>query len=90
MLGEHWEWAVGLLVTLGLAVIGAFRNLAAKMSDGDAKLHKRIDDVKDNYVRRADLDDRLEPLNTQVRELRGELKDYNERVIDALADLRQR
>lgn len=57
------KWLIGLIVTVGAAlvasVIAAFRSLAARLTRNNAILHSRIDDVKDNYVRRVDLDGHL-------------------------------
>lgn len=55
---DSMKWLIGLSVTiLGLlvtAMITAFNNLSKKQSAGDAALHKRVDEVQRDYVRRDD------------------------------------
>lgn len=90
------RWGVGLAVTVSIAAIGtiiqAFRNMSAKI----LALHKRIDAVKDDYVRRDDLDKHMaglekmfdlktDQLTEEITELRDDLREHNKRVIDALS-----
>lgn len=82
------RWAIGLAVTVVIFVISTtvatIRNFSAKI----AKVHERIDKVKDGYVRRDDLDARLDPITQQLTELRQEVRSGNDRVVTALAELK--
>ncbi|GGA23840.1 hypothetical protein [Neptunicoccus cionae] len=82
------KWVIGLGISLGVtfatALIASFRNLAGRVSNGDRDLHKRIDNVKDNYVRRDDLDGHIQRLDGNVRDLREEMRENHKQVIAAL------
>ena len=57
--GHFWQWAFGLAATVAIGLlglmIGVFTRIYQKISRGDAALHKRIDEVKDEYVRQDHL-----------------------------------
>lgn len=77
-------WLIGVLVTVGLSFLGigvaAFRNLSNKTSEGDRVLHRRIEAVKDNYVRRDDLDGHLDRIGASVSDLKSEMKEMKENI----------
>lgn len=79
------KWVIGLGVSLCVFVattlIATFRTLSAKI----AKTHERIDDVKDKYVRRDDLDGHLTRIDRTVHEIREEMRDNHKQVIAALS-----
>ena len=87
-MSEDLRWIVGLAVSIclffGAALIGAFRNLSAKMTSSTGDIHKRIDDVKERYVRRDDLDGHLNRLDRNVQEVREEMRDQHRQVMDVL------
>lgn len=82
---DDLRWAVGVAITIFVAfaglVVAAFRNMSAKIT----KTHERIDDVKDKYVRRDDLDQHLKRIDTTVKELRTEIRENHRQVIAALS-----
>lgn len=57
------------------------------ISEGDDKLHDRVNRVRDEYVRRTDLDSHLQRLDKNVDDLRADIKqsrtEMNQRL-DAL------
>jgi hypothetical protein len=61
------------IVAAGVAIIGGIivrdRYVAKSIRDGDAELHSRINKVKDDYVRRDDLDKHLERIEHKLDEL---------------------
>lgn len=42
------------------------RNLAQKIENGDAELHSRVNQTRDQYMRRDDLDAHLNPIRSQI------------------------
>lgn len=82
------RWVIGigvsLTVTLVTALIAAFRNLANRISTGNRDLHKRVDDVKDKYVRRDDLDGHILRIDQNVRELRDEMRENHRQLLEAV------
>jgi len=88
-MAEDWRWFIGIMVTLALAFAGVIRNLYAKLSRNSAELHKRIDDVKDGYVRQdhldrqiADLKDRLLDIKADGQRRHDELKGLMNRALE--------
>lgn len=80
------QWLIGTAVTVILAIAGiaiaAFRATASKIDDvageiktGDAALHERINRVRDEYVKRVDLDGHMERMEETVKELRAETRE---------------
>lgn len=107
MTGEI-QWLIGLALGLGstftVALITAFRSLSsfqksaedrlgAAIKDGDDQLHERVNRVRDEYVRRVDLDDHVRQLRDGMKEMRDEtrdgLKETNKRLDQVLAVLAQ-
>lgn len=76
--------AVSLTVTLVTAVIAAFRNLANRISTGNRDLHKRVDDVKDKYVRRDDLDGHITRIERNLQEIRDENRENHRQLLAAV------
>lgn len=83
------KWLLGLgvslCVTFATALIAAFRNLANRVSLGDRDLHQKIDQVKDRYVRRDDLDGHLDRVDRNVREIKDEIRENHRQVLEALS-----
>ena len=82
--------AVGIVAALiGLlgAAVARDRYVMRLISDQGKELHERVNRVRDEYVRRVDLDGHIGRLESNMRELRDELKanhkDMNSRL-DAL------
>lgn len=82
-MGGDLQWLIGIGVSLYTAtiavVIASFRAILGKIG----RVHERIDQVKDDYVRREDLDTRLSPITESVRDLKDEVKDGLARVTAA-------
>lgn len=82
------RWFIGIAVSVALAlvttIIAAFRNLAARISTLDRDMLKRIDDVKEKYVRRDDLDGHITRLDQGMREIREEMRENHTQVIEAI------
>lgn len=87
-MSDELKWIIGIGLTVSLtfvtALITAFRNLAGRVSTGDRDLHKRIDDVKDKYVRRDDLDGHIKRLESSVKDLRKEMRENHQQMMAAL------
>lgn len=90
------KWLIGILVTVvvpfAAALILTFRSLSAKWTTSAAALHKKIDDVKEKYVRRDDLDGHIQRLDQTVNDLRREQKELrdeqrgqHQQVLEAIA-----
>lgn len=108
VMANEIQWLIGLAVGLGstftVALIAAFRSLStsqksaedrlgAAIKDGDDQLHERVNRVRDEYVRRVDLDDHVRQLRDGMKEMRDEtregLKGTNHRLDQVLAVLAQ-
>ncbi|MCI1001069.1 MULTISPECIES: hypothetical protein [Ochrobactrum] len=102
------QWLIGTAIALstffGGALLTAFRSLSASIKDGDDRLaeslksgddqlHERVNRVRDEYVRRVDLDDHVKQLRDGMKEMRDEtregLKGTNTRLDQVLAVLAQ-
>ena len=92
--------AVGLESTFTIAMIAAFRPLStsqksaddrlrAAIKDEDDQLHERVNRVRDDYVRRVDLDDHVRQLREGMKEMRDEdrklLKESKKRIDQVLS-----
>ena len=90
------QWLIGILASAFVAFAGmlfvAFRNLSTKWTTSTAALHHKIDDVKEKYVRRDDLNHHIGRIDTIVKEVRDEQKALGEeqrrqhlKVLEAIA-----
>jgi len=97
---EELRWLIGISITVVVAMatmlVAAFRALSGKiergnetmskaMRDGDDALHERVNRVRDEYVKRIDLDGHLGRIDTTLREIREEQKDMNRQLMAALS-----
>lgn len=62
----------GTIIGIVIAIIGLYRATADKIQKGDDALHERVNRVRDEYVRRVDLDSHLQRLDQNLKELREE------------------
>lgn len=96
MMNDDIKWLIGVEVSAIVAFIGilfvVFRNLSSKLTSSTAELHKKIDDVKEKYVRRDDLDSHIQRLDLSVNDLRREQKELRDeqrtqhhQVLEAIA-----
>lgn len=82
------KWVIGIAISLTVAfataIVAAFRNLSNRISSGNRDVHKRIDDVKDDYVRRDDLNGHIDRIDKNLRELRDETRQNHQQLLEAL------
>lgn len=89
------QWLIGIGVTLSIFAFGAISTglyrvwtainaVGERMTDGDDKLHARINEVRKEYVRRDDLDGHLSRIDKKLDEIANEQKDMNRSVLRAL------
>ena len=98
---EQLQWMVGIgLSILGMLIV-AFRTLASRIdaatsaaNSGDDQLHERVNRVRDEYVKRVDLDGHMGRMETNVKELREEsregTREINRRLDQVLTTLQPR
>jgi len=83
------KWVIGIAVSLSTAftaaIIGAFRSLAGRISQSNKDLHTRVDDVKEKYVRRDDLDNHIRRIEKGIDELKKENQQNHKQVMEILA-----
>jgi len=97
VMGDDLKWIIGIsasmIVSFIIALIAAFRSLSEKINAGDTQLHERVNRVKDDYVRRIDLDGHVNQLREGMKELKDETRDSaketNKRLDQVLAVLVQ-
>lgn len=78
-MSEDLKWAFGLMLTLIFGVAGYARHISTSIKTGDDVLHHRINEVRDDYVKRDDFDAHLARSESRMRELRDELRaDFRE------------
>jgi len=70
----------GFAFTVIIQTAGVISYLLKTTNTGDEKLHKRIDDVKDNYVKRTDLDRDLAAINQTLNLMREDMKNGIEKI----------
>jgi hypothetical protein len=82
----RWVLGIGisLTATMVTAIIAAFRNLAGRISTGNRDLHKRIDEVKDNYARRDDVSEHIVRMDNNLREIRDENRENHRQILEAV------
>lgn len=70
-------WLIGQGIGIGIAGVTTLmmihKNLIQKINTDNNDLHHRIDDVHDKYVRRDDLDDRLNVMRGQMEKMDAKL-----------------
>ncbi|MCY1370286.1 hypothetical protein D9M69_573730 [compost metagenome] len=96
-MGDDIKWLIGLATGLGgtftVALIATFRSLSSSIRDGDNQLHERVNRVRDEYVRRVDMDDHVKQFRDGIKEMRDEtregMKETNKRLDQVLAVLAQ-
>jgi hypothetical protein len=83
-MGENfWMWLIGQGLAIGVAgvtiMLGIHRNLSNRIETYRDEAHHRINDVKDKYVRRDDLDAHLSPIRQQMSGMDAKLDRIIER-----------
>ena len=87
------KWLIGIVVTPCVAftasLIAAFRNLANKLSNHSEKVHNRIDKVKEDYVRRDDLNGHIDRIDENIKTLRKETNDNHQKLLQAILNIKK-
>lgn len=75
-------WISILIAAVGLigGIIARDRALVRLISDGDEKLHERINRVRDEYVKQSTHDGHMERIDAQVRELRNDIREQSKEL----------
>lgn len=81
MVDDALRWVIGLGVTIIVAftsaLIAGFYRLADAIRKGDAELHVRVNDVRDEYARRTDLDGHMSRMDMAMRDMRNDMKEQH-------------
>ena len=85
-MGDDIKWLIGAIVGI-VAMIGGFivrdRQVMHNITNGDEKLHERINRMQIDFVRRDDLNGHIDRIEQQVGGMREEQRETNRRI-DAL------
>jgi uncharacterized protein YPO0396 len=69
---ENVKWAISFLFGLIVAAAGYTRHVSNMIKVGDDNLHHRINQTRDEYVKRVDLDAHISRVESRIRDLREE------------------
>lgn len=82
---------IGVIAAIVGTIVTLNRSTHKAISDGDNQLHERVNRVRDEYVRRVDLDSHMTRIETNVKELRDEnregTREINRRLDTVLTTL---
>jgi len=88
---ENVKWALGFLLSLITVVAAYTRHVSNMIKVGDDNLHHRVNQTRDEYVKRVDLDAHISRVESRMRdlreELRGDIRDLKEEQKGANARL---
>lgn len=80
-MSDELKWLLGVSASITLAALGflinAFNNLAQRQKLDNDAVHSRINDVKDNYVKRSDLEAHMHRLEKSLDDVRDGVKETN-------------
>lgn len=88
-IGSIIGWGLTVVALVG-GIVLRDRQVLTMIKDGDDKLHERVGRVKDEYVRRDDLDQHIRRIEKSVEEMRNEMREQrrtNERLDTTLTGL---
>lgn len=78
---DELKWVIGLEVSLAMAfltvLVAGFYRLSDSIRRGDDVLHARVNTIRDEYVRRSDLDNHLSRIEVSMRDIRAEMKEQH-------------
>lgn len=81
MSDETLRWIIGIEITVAVAfasaLLAAFYRLSDAIKKGDDALHTRVNDIRDEYVRRADLDCHMQRIDESMRDMRSDMKEQH-------------
>lgn len=72
---ENVKWLLGFILTIGAGLAGYTRHVAGQIKDGDDNLHARVNQIKDDYVKRTDHESALARMEQAMRDMRAEMKE---------------
>ena len=81
------QWIVATGISIAVLVGGMImrdRQVMKAIAEGDAELHHRINEVKDSYVRRDDLNGHMNTIEESVKAMRVEQRATNSRIDNLL------
>lgn len=88
-MGAEIQWLIGSLMA-AIGVVGGIimrdRHLIKSITDGDEKLHQRVNRIQTEYVRREELNQLLNGLEKSVAAIQSEQRETNRRI-DRLLDV---
>lgn len=71
---------IGTLATILFKITARIKGVETSVSVNSKELHKRIEEVKDNYVRRDDFNIHMEHQEKTTDEIKGGIKAVNEKL----------
>lgn len=81
MSDEAMRWFIGIEITVAVAfasaLLAAFYRLSDAIKKGDNALHERVNDVRDQYARRSDLDGQMTRIDGSMRDMRADMKEQH-------------
>jgi len=81
MSDEAMRWFIGIEITVAVAfasaLLAAFYRLSDAIKKGDNALHERVNDVRDQYARRSDLDGHMARIDGSMRDMRADMKEQH-------------
>ncbi len=93
-MNDEWRWFLNTDVQVACfcitTLIVAFRVLSKAIKDGDDALHSRINQMRDQYIRRVEFDTHFNLLRDDMRELREDLKETNKRLDELITMFAQK
>ena len=77
-MGEEIRWLIGAAFSFCVLVGGVVtrdRQMAKQIRDVEDRLHDRVNKVKDDYVKKADMEAGMARISDDVSKLRDEIRD---------------
>lgn len=78
------------IITLVGSILIRDRQLLRIISEGDEKLHVRLNRAQDIFVRRDDLNGHIQTIENTVNQMREEQRETNRRIDSLLTELTKR
>lgn len=83
-------WIIGTALSLSVVIGGIIardRQLTRMIQDGDEKLHDRVNRVREDMVRRTDLDDHLQRVDKSLQTLDANIREQGRETTRRLDQL---
>jgi hypothetical protein len=82
------KWLIGtasaLFLSIGGLVAGVMTRITTRMEKGDDRLHERINRVRDEFVRRDDLDGHMARVDRALTEMRDSQAKIHDMLLEVL------